>query len=119
MQIYVDFVRATGLYEAARETSWIDPSTPTALLTAPGFLRASGFEVLANRRRIYHVEARDFIAPATFRAARIAAGDTLVVVNSDDPLFDDPRAVEALWQVTGGSDRRDDHRGDVPASALV
>ncbi len=105
VQIFVDFVRATGLYEAARETSWLDPSTPTRVLTAPGFLRASGLEVVATRRRVFHVESAKFLAPVAFGDTDVRNGDTLVVVNSDDPLFDDAGAVEALWQVTGGADR--------------
>lgn len=106
VKVFVDFVRATGLYEAAQETSWIDPATPTRILTAPGFLRASGMDVLASRRRIYHVESRAYLSPITFRAALVREGDTLVVVNSDDTVFDDPLAVEALWQVTGGAERQ-------------
>jgi len=96
--------------EAAHDTSWIDPRTPTRILTAPGFLRASGFEVLASRRRVYHVESRAFLSPVTFQAAKVCEGDTLVVVNSDDTVFDDPRAVEALWQVTGGPSRQTDRQ---------
>ncbi|RMH36533.1 MAG: hypothetical protein D6689_22425 [Deltaproteobacteria bacterium] len=105
MQIFVDFVRATGLYEAAHEPSWIDPETPTRVLAAPGFLRASGLQVVASRRRIYHVESATFLPPVSFRDAEVRDGDTVIVVNSDDPLFDDAGAVRALWQVTGGADR--------------
>jgi hypothetical protein len=106
VRIFVDFVRATGLYEAAHETSWLDPATPTAILTAPGFLKASGFEVVAGRRRIYHVESGEFLGAVNFADTLVRDGDTLVVVNSDDPLLADERAVQALWQVTGGSERR-------------
>jgi hypothetical protein len=106
VKVFVDFVTATGLYEAAYEASWVDLGTPTRVLTAPGFLRASGFEVLAAKRRIYHVEAGEFLAPVSFGDTDVDDGDTLVVVNSDDPLFDDERSVEALWHVTGGSDRK-------------
>jgi len=109
VKVYVDFVRATGLYEAADEPSWLDPNTPTRILTAPGYLRASGFDVLASRRRVYHIESALFLSPVTFHAANVREGDTLVVVNSDDAVFDDPRAVEALWQVTGGPDRDIQH----------
>ena len=117
MKVYVDFVRATGLYEAAHESSWIDPATPTRILTAPGFLRASGLDVLASRRRVYHVESRAYLSPVTFRAARVREGDTLVVVNSDDDVFDDPCAVEALWQVTGGPERSIERAPSVAAHA--
>lgn len=103
--MFVDFVRATGLYEAAEETSWLDPGTPTRVLTAPGFLRASGFDILASRRRIYHVQSQSYLSPITFRAARVNEGDTLVVVNSDSDLFDDPRAVHELWEVTVAAER--------------
>lgn len=116
VQIFVDFVRATGLYEAARETSWLDPNTPTRVLTAPGFLKASGLEVVAARRRIYHVESARFLAPVAFGDTEVRTGDTLVVVNSDDPLFADERAVEALWKVTGGADRGLRERNAAPAA---
>ncbi len=106
MNIFVDFVRATGLYEAAHDPSWVDTHTPTRVLTAPGFLKASGFHVLAARRRLYHVESQRYLPAESFGDAQVREGDTLVVVNSDDPLFDDPRAVGALWEVTGGAQRR-------------
>jgi len=116
VQVFVDFVRATGLYEAARETSWLDLNTPTRILTAPGFLKASGLEVVANRRRIYHVESETFLAPVAFCDTEVRNGDTLVVVNSDDPLFADEQAVEALWQVTGGADRGLRERNAAPVA---
>ncbi len=119
VQVFVDFVRATGLYEAAREASWVDGNTPTRVLTAPGFLRASGLEVVASRRRIYHVESEKFLAPVAFSDTEVRSGDTLVVVNSDDPLFDDARAVEALWQVTGGADRGLREANAAPAATQV
>ncbi len=116
VHIFVDFVAATGLYEAARESCWLDPNIPTGVLTAPGFLRASGLEVVANRRRIYHVESAMFLAPVAFGDTGVRSGDTLVVVNSDDPLFDDAGAVKALWQVTGGANRELRERNAAPAA---
>lgn len=106
MKIYVDFVRATGVYQAAREASWVDAATPAAVLVAPAFLEASGLGPVAGNRRLYHVERARFVDAACLGEADVSDGDTVVVVNTDDPTFEDPRAVDALWEVTGGARRR-------------
>jgi hypothetical protein len=106
MRVFVDFVRSAGLYEAAREPSWVEADAPTRMLTAPGFLKSAGVEMIAAHRRLYHVERGAFLPFASFADDGVADLDTLVVVNSDDPLFDELRVVEALWQVTGGPERR-------------
>jgi len=105
VQVYIDFIRATGLYEAAATASWMEANAPTSMLTAPGYLRSFGFNLLANKRRLYHVEGQRFLTGESFRDAGIGDLDTVVVVNSDALIYESGSSIDKLHDASV-SDRK-------------
>lgn len=111
MQLFVDFLGASGTYRAAADPSWIDPAMPTCVLTGTAFLEAAG-EIGRNTIcALYHVERSEFLTVSRFSEASIMELDTIVVVNSDDARFLAERAVDRLWWNEGCAERRLTHGG--------
>ncbi len=84
----------------------MEANAPTSMLTAPGYLRSFGFDLLANKRRLYHVESGQFVDGSTFRKAGVGDLDTVVVVNSDALIYDSVASIEDLYRSSGAVDER-------------
>lgn len=106
MEVFVDVITAAGDYEQAPHPTWIDAGVGRVVPYACRYAMALGRGITGEKLAVYHVEERRFLRWRSFTETSIRNFDTIVVLACDEPRFTDGSAIDALWLVTEGLQRR-------------
>jgi hypothetical protein len=105
MEVFVDIITRSGDYVPAKTPTWIDAGVGKVVPFACRYALRSGLNV-GGDMGVYHVEETRYLDWPGFTESCVRNFDTIVVVASIDPAFDDGKGVEGFWLVTDGIERR-------------
>ncbi|RMH44126.1 MAG: hypothetical protein D6689_03160 [Deltaproteobacteria bacterium] len=108
MDVFIDVIDHRGRYVPSRDPVWCDAGVGKVVPFACRVAARAGIAAGTNVA-VYHVEESRFLAWPDFSEACVRDFDTVVVVASGDPAFEDGRVIEGTWLVTDGMARRAYH----------